>query len=445
MASIVHEKMKIESMKHMTKLKKLEKLPDPEYFFIPLSQHIGQVAKETVKKGDYVRQYEKIGEITGNISSNIHSPVSGSVEDIIENPLSNGVRVKTVKIKNDFEYNQMELEKIDISDICKLPKKKILEKIKEAGIVGEGGAQFPTYVKYSIGEKKIRTLILNGAECEPYLTSDYTVMKEYAEEMFNGIKIVDRLLDPEEIVIGIENENRNLEDVLLPIIKRDKLEKIRIQILPTAYPQGSELQLIKSVTGKELRKGSIPVDSGVIVSNVGTIKSVYYAVSEGIPVTERVVTISGEKLNKIGNYLLKIGTPLKHITDKLSPANDSKIVFGGPMMGTEVEFIDRNKTVPVIKGTSGILFLSREIDSIQRENCISCGACVDVCPMGLLPLYFEKYYSDGKIKKLLRLNIESCIECGACEYACPSRVPLISSIKNGKAEIRQLGKEGEIR
>ncbi len=270
-------------------------------------------------------------------------------------------------------------------------------------------------------------------------------MKEYAEEMFNGIKIVDRLLDPEEIVIGIENENRNLEDVLLPIIKRDKLEKIRIQILPTAYPQGSELQLIKSVTGKELRKGSIPVDSGVIVSNVGTIKSVYYAVSEGIPVTERVVTISGEKLNKIGNYLLKIGTPLKHITDKLSPANDSKIVFGGPMMGTEVEFIDRNKTVPVIKGTSGILFLSREIDSIQRENCISCGACVDVCPMGLLPLYFEKYYSDGKIKKLLRLNIESCIECGACEYACPSRVPLISSIKNGKAEIRQLGKEGEIR
>ena len=445
MASIVHEKMKIESMKHMTKLKKLEKLPDPEYFFIPLSQHIGQVAKETVKKGDYVRQYEKIGEITGNISSNIHSPVSGSVEDIIENPLSNGVKVKTVKIKNDFEYNQMELEKIDISDICKLPKEKILEKIKEAGIVGEGGAQFPTYVKYSIGEKKIRTLILNGAECEPYLTSDYTVMKEYAEEMFNGIKIVDRLLDPEEIVIGIENENRNLEDVLLPIIKRDRLEKIRIQILPTAYPQGSELQLIKSVTGKELRKGSIPVDSGVIVSNVGTIKSVYYAVSEGIPVTERVVTISGEKLNKIGNYLLKIGTPLKHITDKLSPANDSKIVFGGPMMGTEVEFIDRNKTVPVIKGTSGILFLSREIDSIQRENCISCGACVDVCPMGLLPLYFEKYYSDGKIKKLLRLNIESCIECGACEYACPSRVPLISSIKNGKAEIRQLGKEGEIR
>ena len=445
MASIVHEKMKIESMKHMTKLKKLEKLPDPEYFFIPLSQHIGQVAKETVKKGDYVRQYEKIGEITGNISSNIHSPVSGSVEDIIENPLSNGVKVKTVKIKNDFEYNQMELEKIDISDICKLPKEKILEKIKEAGIVGEGGAQFPTYVKYSIGEKKIRTLILNGAECESYLTSDYTVMKEYAEEMFNGIKIVDRLLDPEEIVIGIENENRNLEDVLLPIIKRDKLEKIRIQILPTAYPQGSELQLIKSVTGKELRKGSIPVDSGVIVSNVGTIKSVYYAVSEGIPVTERVVTISGEKLNKIGNYLLKIGTPLKHITDKLSPANDSKIVFGGPMMGTEVEFIDRNKTVPVIKGTSGILFLSREIDSIQRENCISCGACVDVCPMGLLPLYFEKYYSDGKIKKLLRLNIDSCIECGACEYACPSRVPLISSIKNGKAEIRQLGKEGEIR
>ena len=445
MKNIIHEKMKIDSMKHMTKLKKIEKLTDPEYFFIPLSQHIGQIAKETVEVGDYVKQYEMIGKIQGNFSSNIHSPVSGIVEDISENVLSNGKNVKTIKIKNDFKYNQIELEKISMSDMYEISGEKILEKIKNAGIVGEGGAQFPTFVKYDVKDKKVDTFILNGAECEPYLTSDYTVMKEFSEEMFNGIKILERLLEPKEIVIGIENENKELEEIFLPIIKRDGLKKVKIQILPTAYPQGSELQLIKSVTGKELKKGDIPIDSGVIVSNVGTVRSVYRAVSEGIPMTERVVTISGEKLNKIGNYLLKIGTPLKHITDKLSPANDAKIVFGGPMMGTEVEFIDKNKTVPVIKGTSGILFLSRNIDDIERENCISCGACVDVCPMGLLPLYFSKYFSNGKIKKLVKLNIDSCIECGACEYACPSRVPLISSIKNGKMRINELEKEGGLK
>lgn len=445
MKNAINEKMRIGSLKYITKGRKMEKFPDSTYVFIPMEQHIGQSAKEKVKIGDYVKQYEKIGEIQGNISSNIHSSVSGFVEDISENSLANGKLVKTIKIKNDFEYNQIELETVNIFNINKLSKEQILEKIKEAGLVGEGGAQFPTYVKYNIGDKKVDTLILNGAECEPYLTSDYTIMKEFTEEIFNGIKILNQLLEPREVVIGIESANGELENVFLAIIKKEKLENVKIKVLPTAYPQGSELQLIKAVTGKELKKGDIPINSGVIVSNISTVKSVYFAVSEGKPLIERVVTISGEKVNKIGNYLIKIGTPLKHITDKLSPANDSKIVFGGPMMGTEVEFIEKNKTIPVIKGTSGILFLSSDIDDVERKNCISCGACVEVCPMGLMPLNFAKYYENKKLKKLVKINIDNCIECGACEYVCPSRVPLIYSIKNGKMQINELRKEGGLK
>lgn len=276
------------------------------------------------------------------------------------------------------------------------------------------------------------------------------MMTYYPKEFFEGIKIVDKLLNPSEIVIGIEKDNEELINKFLPIIENEKLEKIKIQILPTSYPQGSELQLIKSVTGKELKKGSLPIDFGVVVSNVSTIKSIYDGVIEDIPLIERIVTISGEKIKKIGNYTIKIGTPLEHIIKKLNPENDAKIIFGGPMMGNEVEvkinnIYDENLKIPTLKGTGGILFLSNEIDEVERKNCISCNACIDVCPMGLLPLYFAKYYKKGNMKKQIKLNIDSCLECGACEYACPSRVPLIQSIKESKKEINKLRTEGGLK
>jgi len=436
MKNIISEKMKIESMKHVTKKIGLTTMKDPEFFYVPLSQHIGQVAKETVKIGDYVHRYEKIGEVSGKVSSMVHSPVSGKVTEIIENPAANGKKVKTVVIKNDFKYKEIETEKRRIEEVGTFRRDEILEIIKEAGIVGEGGAQFPTHVKYDIGYKKIDTFIVNGAECEPYLTADYTIMSNYVEDLLGGIKIAEKLLRPREVVIGIEEENIDIAEHIEVIIKQSRLFNVKIQILPTAYPQGSELQLIRSVTGKEIKKGEIPGNHGVIVSNVGTVKSVYDAFTEGKPLVERVVTVSGEKVEKKGNYLLKVGTPLSHIIEQLNPEDNAKIVFGGPMMGEEVT----ETSTPVVKGTSGILFLSKDIDSVKRENCISCGYCVDVCPMGLMPMKFAESYRKEQYEKLVAVyHLDNCIECGACEYVCPSRVPLIKSIKEGKEKLRETG------
>ena len=411
-------------------------MKDPEFFYVPLSQHIGQVAKETVKIGDYVHRYEKIGEVSGKVSSMVHSPVSGKVTEIIENPVANGKKVKTVVIKNDFKYKEIETEKRRIEEVGTFRRDEILEIIKEAGIVGEGGAQFPTHVKYDIGYKKIDTFIVNGAECEPYLTADYTIMSNYVEDLLGGIKIAEKLLRPREVVIGIEEENIDIAEHIEVIIKQSRLFNVKIQVLPTAYPQGSELQLIRSVTGKEIKKSEIPGNHGIIVSNVGTVKSMYDAFTEGKPLVERVVTVSGEKVKTKGNYLLKVGTPLSHIIEQLNPEDNAKIVFGGPMMGEEVT----ETSTPVVKGTSGILFLSKDIDSVKRENCISCGYCVDVCPMGLMPMKFAESYRKEQYEKLVTVyHLDNCIECGACEYVCPSRVPLIKSIKEGKEKLRETG------
>ncbi len=418
--------MKIESMKNMTKVLEIEKLQDPKIFHIYLAQHIGQISKETVRVGDFVKRYEKIGEMQGNISSPVHSPVSGQVIDIKEMILPNKKMARTVVIKNDFKDEEIETEKREISELENYKKEEILEIIKNSGIVGEGGAQFPTYVKYDIKNKKVKTFIINGAECEPYLTSDYSVMKNFANELIKGIKIVKYLISPKNIVIGIEDENFELKQILKKAILEEKM-KIKIKILPTSYPQGSELQLIAKITGKKIKKGELPINKGVVVSNVSTIKSIYDAFTNGIPLVERIVTISGENLSKIGNYIIKIGTPLEHIIKTLEPNENSKIIFGGPMMGQE---IFENSTA-TIKGTSGILFLKNE-GEIERNNCISCGYCVEVCPMNLMPLEFAEFYEKNEYKMMAKANIMSCIECGSCEYACPSRVPLIESIKNGK-------------
>ena len=418
--------MKIESMKHMTKVLEIEKLQDSKIFYISLSQHIGQISKEIVKVGDFVKRYEKIGEMQGNISSPVHSPVSGQVIDIKEMILPNKKMARTVVIKNDFKDEEIETEKREISELENYKKEEILEIIKNSGIVGEGGAQFPTYVKYDIKNKKVKTFIINGAECEPYLTSDYSVMKNFANDLIKGIKIVKYLINPKNIVIGIEDENFELKQILKKAILEEKM-KIKIKILPTSYPQGSELQLIAKITGKKIKKGELPINKGVVVSNVSTIKSTYDAFTNGIPLVERIVTISGENLSKIGNYIIKIGTPLEHIIKTLEPNENSKIIFGGPMMGQEIF----DNSTATIKGTSGILFLKNE-GEIERNNCILCGYCVEVCPMNLMPLEFAEFYEKNEYKMMAKANIMSCIECGACEYACPSRVPLIESIKNGK-------------
>lgn len=422
---------KYQSMKPMTKNTKLKELKDASLLYVPLSQHIGSPAIPVVEIGDYVKKYEKIGEVSGNISANIHSPVSGDVVDVVEHLVANGNKVKTVIIANDFKNKEENLVKRELRDLKLIKKDEIFKIIKEAGIVGLGGAQFPTYIKYDIKFRKVETLIINGAECEPYLTSDYSVMKNYTREIFRGLKVIQKLLNPKEIVIGIEAENSELVEIFEEMGKEEEFD-LKIQLLPTIYPQGSELQLINTVTGKKVRKGELPLEKGVVVSNVSTLKAIYDAFFEGKPLIERVVTISGEEARNIGNYKIKFGTPLYHIVKELKIQNEEKVIFGGPMMGMEI-FDSR---VPVIKGTSGILFLSTE--EIERKNCISCGYCVEVCPMNLMPFEFADCYEKGKYEQMVKANIQNCIECGACEFVCPSRVPLIESIKTGKAILSEM-------
>lgn len=421
----------IKDMKIVTKNMSLKKISESEIFFVPLLQHKGDRAFEIVRVGQEVRKYEKIAQGYGNISANIHSPVSGKVIRIMKNFLPDGSKVRTIIIENNFKEEQVKLVKRDVRELRMTTSEEILKIIEEAGIVGLGGAGFPTASKYDIKLEKIDTFIINGMESEPYLTADYLLMKNYAKEICRGIKVAEKVLRPRHMVIAISEKNKELVSVFERMAREVNID-LQIKILSADYPQGSEILLIDKITGKKIQKGKLTIEKGVIVSNVGTIKAIYDAFFNGKPLIERIVTISGEEVPNAGNYKIRIGTPLVHIVDSLNITKTDKIIFGGPMMGNKV----KEPSTPIVKGTSGVIFLNEE--KIESKNCISCGKCVEVCPMNLIPFDFSKYYEKGRYVKMLNANIFNCIECGACEYICPSRVPLIESIKNGKEILVEL-------
>ena len=421
----------IEDMKIVTKNMSLKKISESEIFFVPLLQHKGERAFEIVKVGQEVRKYEKIAQGYGSISANIHSPVSGKVIRIMKNFLPDGSKVRTIIIENNFKEERVKLVKRNMRELQMAESEEILKIIEEAGIVGLGGAGFPTASKYDIKLEKIDTFIINGMESEPYLTADYLLMKNYAKEICRGIKVAEKVLRPRHMVIAISEKNKELVSIFERMAREVNID-LQIKILSADYPQGSEILLIDKITGKKIQKGKLTIEKGVIVSNVGTIKAIYDAFFNGKPLIERIVTISGEEVPNAGNYKIRIGTPLVHIVDSLNITKIDKIIFGGPMMGNKV----KEPSTPIIKGTSGVIFLNEE--KIESKNCISCGKCVEVCPMNLIPFEFSKYYEKGRYVKMLNANIFNCIECGACEYVCPSRVPLIESIKNGKEILVEL-------
>ena len=421
----------IEDMKIVTKNMSLKKISESEIFFVPLLQHKGERAFEIVRVGQEVRKYEKIAQCYGNISANIHSPVSGKVIRIMKNFLPDGSKVRTIIIENNFKEDQVKLVKRDVRELQMTTSEEILKIIEEAGIVGLGGAGFPVAAKYNIKLEKIDTFIINGMESEPYLTADYLLMKNYAKEICRGIKVAEKVLRPRHMVIAISEKNKELVSVFERMAREVNID-LQIKILSADYPQGSEILLIDKITGKKIQKGKLTIEKGVIVSNVGTIKAIYDAFFNGKPLIERIVTISGEEVPNAGNYKIRIGTPLVHIVDSLNITKTDKIIFGGPMMGNKV----KEPSTPIVKGTSGIIFLNEE--KIESKNCISCGRCVEVCPMNLIPFEFSEYYEKGRYVKMLNANIFNCIECGACEYVCPARVPLIESIKNGKEILIEL-------
>lgn len=412
-------------MKGKTKKAGITRLKAPSFLYVPLLQHIGEPAEAIVQAGDNVKKYQLIGKAVSGLSANIHSPVSGTIIAISDCTLANGSTIPSIVIENDGKEEEIQLSSAT--------NRSIVEIIHNSGIVGAGGAQFPTDIKYSLEGNSIHTFIINGTECEPYLTADYALMAQYTEELLEGICIANKILNAKDIVITIEEQNKDLIKIFTPLLNEGKYKHIRITILPNEYPQGGELQLIKSVTGIEMLRSQRPREVGVIVNNVGTIYSIYQAVVNNRPMISRIITLSGERAEQYGNFEVLIGTPISHLLKESGVSlNNKTIILGGPMMGKHVINID----APIIKGSSGVLLLNENKKS--RLNCISCGYCIEVCPMHLMPMKFEEIFRGGKYFKLEKYNISNCIECAACEYICPSNIPLIESIKKGKNMLKEL-------
>lgn len=419
--------LQIKSMKPRTKQLGIRTISDAGVLRVPLSQHIGHPATPVVAVGDKVLKYQLIGKAAPGLSANIHSPVSGTVSAIENVELAGGATVPAIVIENNFK--EEEARPLPGADT----PERVVELIAAAGVVGEGGAQFPTAVKYAGNEGKIHTLILNGTECEPYLTADYALMNLHPEEILRGAALMKQVLKAGEVAIVIEEQNKALAQRFEPFFQHSEYKDFRVQVLPDGYPQGGELQVIRSVTGKELPKSMLPKDAGIVVNNVGTMYAIYQAVEQHRPVVSRIITVSGEGAQQVGNFEVKIGTPVAHILKELGINGHNKVeVMGGPMMGKTI----LSSNTPICKGSSGILLLKEK--SLHRHHCISCGYCAEACPMHLLPMEFEKLVRKGRYSRLASYGLNSCIECAACEYVCPSNVALIESIKEGKNKLRQM-------
>ncbi len=417
--------------------KKIEILPLPKTVFIPVAQHIGAPATPVVKRGDEVKVGQIIAKSSSFVSTNIHSSVSGKVKKVDFSADSSGYVKQGVFI--DVAGDEW-IEGIDrTEELVKdfdLDGRKIVQKIQDAGIVGLGGATFPTHVKLVPPKgMKAEVLLINGVECEPYLTSDHRLMLEKADEILVGTQILMKAMNVEKAVIGIENNKPDAIKLLSEKIKNYK--GISVIALKVQYPQGGEKQLINAVTGKEVPSGSLPIAVGAVVSNVGTAFAVYEAIQKNKPLFERVVTITGKGVENPSNFKVRIGTATTELVEAAGglPENTGKVISGGPMMGRAVASLN----IPVTKGTSGILLMQNE-ESTRGDyiNCIRCSRCVSVCPMGLEPYLLMTLGEQQIFDRAEEEKIMDCIECGSCSYTCPSNRPLLDYIRYGKGKVGQI-------
>ena len=415
----------------------IQELPIGKQVIIPISQHIGAPSTPKVQKGDEVKVGQIIAESSGFVSTNIHSSVSGKVLKVDKAIDASGYKRDAVFIQvNGDEWD----EKIDRSEElvkdCNLTSSEIIDKILAAGIVGLGGATFPSHVKLSIPRGKTADyLIINGVECEPYLTADHVLMMEKSDELLVGISILMKGLKVDKAVIGIENNKPNAIEKLNELCK--PYPGVSVQPLRVQYPQGGEKQLINAITKREVPSGGLPIDVGVVVFNVGSAVAVYEAVQKNKPLFERIVTITGKSMDKPSNYKVRIGTPVQALIEAAGglPNDSGKIINGGPMMGKALA----NTEVPIVKGSSGILILPKEEAARKAvEPCIRCSKCVSVCPMGLEPYLLMPLSSNSVFDRLEEEKVMDCIECGSCSYICPSSRPLLDYIRLGKANVGKI-------
>ncbi len=415
----------------------VESVPAPRQVTIFFNQHIGAPATCVVKKGDIVKVGTLIAEATGFVSANIHSPISGTVSKVDKLPNASGILTPAVVIDADGdEWDEtINTDNTLQKEITASPE-EIINKIKQAGIVGLGGATFPTHVKLMPPKEFTPTaLIINATECEPYLTDDHALMMESPEAILVGCQILMKAVHVERAYIGIENNK--LDAIELLSKHAQEYPGIEVVALRTRYPQGGEKQLIDAILNKQVANGALPVSTGAIVQNVGTAFAVYEAVQKNKPLVERVVTITGDNVARPGNYRVRLGMPIAELLELAGgvPANTGKIILGGPMMGKAVS----NLNAPIHKGCSGILLLDEAHSHRQEpEACIRCAKCVEACPMGLEPFLLARLSENKLYEQAEKELITACLECGCCAYICPAHRPLLDYIRTGKTTVTQI-------
>lgn len=417
--------------------KEIKMVAIPDQVIIPLNQHIGAACQPMVKRGQQVKVGTQIGKTVGYLSTNIHSSVSGSVLKVDKVLDASGYKHEAVFINREGDEWEESIDRgDDIVRECNLTSEEILQRIVKAGVVGMGGATFPTHVKLTPPPgTKPELLIINGAECEPYLTADHALMLEKSEEIMVGITIVMKALKVERAIIGIENNKRDAIKLFRELIK--SWPNIELQELKVQYPQGGEKQLIDALTRRRVPSGALPIAVGAVVQNVATIFAIYEAIQKNKPLIERVVTVTGDYITEPSNLLSRIGIPISSLIEAAGgvPEKTGKIVSGGPMMGKAVA----SREIPVTKGMSGLLLIP-EAKSKRKamSDCIRCTKCINVCPMGLNPTQLMNLTEYELWDKAERGYITDCIECGSCSYMCPSNRPLLDYIRLGKSRVNSI-------
>ena len=419
-------------MKAATNEKAIEQLAPPAEVVIPMSMHFGAPCTPLVKAGDLVKVGQKIGEFRG-LGAPIHASVSGKVKAVEPRPYSMGGNMMSVVIENDFQDTISEEVKVP-ADPDALSVDEMIEIVKQAGIVGMGGATFPTHVKISGGIGKVDTVLINGAECEPYITGDHRAMLERAEEIIGGCQYLAKMFGVDKVIIGVEDNKQNGIDAMNKVIAEMNAPVV-VEPLHCRYPQGGEKQLCQAITGKQVPPGGLPSNIGCAVFNINTTMCIYRAIKFGMPVVNKVVTVSGSGIVEPKNIECPIGTPISALFDACGGLKEGtyKLVMGGPMMGMAQYTTD----VTVGKGTGAMLaFCEDEEQTVENPQCIRCGKCVGACPMKLEPLFMYQYASKKMVDELNESNIMDCMECGACAYACPARLHLTHMFKYGKQLVR---------
>ena len=412
--------------------KEIQAFPEPDILVIPMQQHIGAPCKPLVKKGDLVTVGQKIGDNQG-LCVPVHASVSGKVKAVENRPHTSGSSVMSVVIENDHKGTLCpDIKKRTQEEVDALTTEELISIIREGGVVGMGGATFPTHVKLSGGIGKVDTVIVNAGECEPYITSDDRLCREMPEELISGLKIIMRIFGLKEGHIGIEDNKPEAVKALRACLSKE--DGITVDELPAKYPQGAEKQLIYAVTGREVPSGGLPAAVGCAVFNAATCKAIHDAVYNGMPLVKRIVTVSGDISMDAKNLWVPIGTSFIDLMDCAGfSENPYKVLSGGPMMGAA----QYDLTVTVIKGVNAITMLGRKNRfSVEDSRCLRCGKCIDACPMKLMPVLMYKAMQSGDIDEMKQSNLMDCIECGCCAYTCPASVPLVLGFRSAKQVLR---------